>query len=157
VGLVHRGTLVAGLAAALVAVAPAQAGVSSGDDENEYEGRIDGIDGYYFGFDLNDAKTKAKGITARVGYECDNDDLVVTLVEANGQLNVNDAGEFNGKVSYKEGPNSGVEYRVRGSLGNKGKASGTLKGKYEDPFYDTPCRTGRVDWRARRGADVETR
>ena len=114
----------------------------SGDDENDYEGLVDNNDDHYFGFDLNDSKTKVKGITARLGYACDNDDLVITLVEADGSLKLNDARRFSGVVTFRENPNNKVQYEVRGKLKKQGNAEGTIKGTYEDPFYDTPCKAG---------------
>ena len=137
--------------------APAIAGVSSGDDDNDYEGRVDKNDDLYFGFDLNGDKSKVKGITAKLGYACENDDLVITLVETDGSLNLTDSGRFNGEMTYRENPNNKVHYRVEGKLRKQGRARGTLKGTYEDPFYETPCRTGEVDWRAKRGADIDAR
>lgn len=141
----------------ILGVPPALAGVGSSDDDSDYEGRIENMNGTYFGFDLNASKTKVKEITARVDYACDNDDLVIVLVKARGALNLNDARRFSGQVADRENPNNKVVFNVEGTLREQGKARGTLRGKYEDPFYDTPCRTGEVDWRARRGADVEVR
>jgi len=157
VGFVLRGLLLVGLATMILAAVPAQAGVSSGDDENDYEGLVDNNDDHYFGFDVNASKTKVKGITARLGYACDNDDLVITLVEADGSLRLNDARRFSGVVTFRENPNNKVKYEVRGKLKKQGNAEGTLKGTFEDPFYDTPCEANEDPWRAKRGADLDAR
>jgi len=141
----------------ILAAVPAQAGVSSGDDENDYEGLVDNNDDHYFGFDVNDSKTKVKGITARLAYGCDNDDLVITLVEADGSLRLNDAHRFSGVVTYRQNPNNKVQYRVRGKLKKQGNAEGTLKGTFEEPSYDSPCTAGEAAWRAKRGADLDAR
>jgi len=137
-------------------VAIAIAGISHGDDENDYEGKIQNINGTYFGFDLNNSKTKVKGITGYVGFECDNNDVVYTLVEADGSLNLDGANQFSGKVERVEG-DLRVKYDVKGGLVPGGKAKGRLKGTYEDPFYETPCKTGKVTWLVKRRSDVEVR
>ncbi len=126
------------------------------DDENEYEGRIENTSGTYFGFDLNASKTKVKGITARVGHACENDDLVIVLAEADGDLSLNGARRFSGNVSNSD-PDYKVKYHVEGKLRNHGRARGILRGSYKDDSYETPCRTGKVHWRAKRGADIDAR
>lgn len=158
------------LAAALLAVAtaiPASAGMF--DYTNDYEGLVERDPGTYLGFDIvkrNGAKKVAR-VTARLAYTCDNGDGGRVTARARGKLPV-EGSRFAGKLSVPpdqiparaRGGETSMTYAIAGELRRRGRARGTIDAEFR--FAGVPrgsgatrCYSGKVDWRARRGADVE--
>lgn len=141
-------TLVASVALGAV---PAAAGVQTGDDENEYEGRVEKNSNTYFGLDRSG--DRVEGFTARILYDCEQGPLRL-LVQSKGDLRVEDK-RFAGKLPIDGGPNNSAtgNYRLRGRFGADGKVEGTIDAEV---FFGTErCYSGRLDWTARKGVDLD--
>ena len=158
--------LVCAAAVALPAAIPATAGMEA--FENDYEGRAERDPGTYFGFDLvrEDGKRKVAKVTALLAYSCDSGSGGRGLARARGKLAVKASGRFAGRLSVPEnqvpvrrGEARSLTYDVTGRLRRRGRARGTIDAVLL--FVGAPrggstrCYSGRVDWRARRGAEVE--
>jgi hypothetical protein len=148
---------------------------SAGPDplhENDYEGKVERDPFTYLGFDVvqQGGGKRIARFTAHLAYNCSNGSGGRATARARGKLKVRD-GAFAGKLSVREedipvratGARRGapleMTYDVSGELRRGGRARGRVDGviRFEgaprgtDPFR---CYSGRVDWRAERGADT---
>jgi hypothetical protein len=149
--------------AALIAVcAPA---ASAGID-NEYQGRVERTDGTYFGFDLahKHGTTRVKRVIALLNYSCAGGSGGRAPALARGSLKV-EKGAFAGKLQLDtssraaRGGISRGSYTVTGELRKHGKASGTIDAvvfttNVRARRGSIRCYTGRLDWKATKGATV---
>jgi hypothetical protein len=162
---------IAGLAVicAVVITAPAEAGLEK-LFENDYEGRAERDQDTYVGFDVvkrGDAKKVAK-VTAKLAYSCTNGSGGRATARARGKLEIGD-GEFAGKLRVPQdqiptratarGTSQSMTYAVAGKLLRRGKARGTIDAEIRFAATArgdgiTRCYSGKVDWRAKRGAEV---
>lgn len=163
------GRIAAALAAAAVGLTlaiPAQAGPKFSD--NAYEGRAERDPYTYFGFDVvtRDGKKRVANVTARLAYSCAGGSGGRATARARGKLPIDD-GHFAGKLSVPEdqipvrarGVTGSMTYDVAGELRPRGRARGTIDAVIR--FSAAPrgggsrCYSGKLDWRAKRGAEVE--
>jgi hypothetical protein len=139
--------------------------------DNQYEGKVERNNFTYLGFDVVGQGTKkAARITAALHYSCTSGAGGRAAARARGRLRIKD-GAFSGEVSVPKGEipvraarargaQSSMTYKVSCKLRPGGRARGKIDAEIRfegiprgiDPFR---CYSGRVDWRARRGADVE--
>jgi hypothetical protein len=168
VGLTCAGALIA-----LAVAVPAMAGFGPKEFDNDFEGRVEADPTTYFGFDVKRKKgdRKVARVTALLHYACSNGDGGGASARVKGKLPVEDdrfAGTLRRTADFvtrdlaARGGNPGhIKYRVRGKFTSKRKAKGTVDAEIR--FRATKmrggelvrCYTGEVDWKARRGADVE--
>ena len=157
----------AGVVVIALAAVPAGAGMFS--YTNDYEGLVERDRGTYFGFDVvrRGEATKVARVTARLAYTCTSGSGGRASARARGKLRITD-GTFAGTlevppdqipVRARGGPGT-MTYAVAGELRRRGRARGTIDAVIR--FSEAPrggpglrCYSGKVDWRARRGADVE--
>jgi hypothetical protein len=166
-----RRAAMAAAAIAMVLAVPAAAGPPD-IFENQYEGRVERTPTTYFGFDVvrqAGAKKVAK-VTALVRYHCVNGSGGQAVGRVNGKLRVEDDrfhGTLRGQPLLARAPQrrlgppstSRIQYRLAGRLLRRGKAKGTIDATLK--FTPTlrgdgqvRCYTGKLDWKAKRGADV---
>lgn len=159
-------TTLAAIALGLMLAIPAQAGLKFSD--NQYEGRVERDPLTYFGFDVvrQDGRKKVADVTARLSYQCTGGSGGRATARARGKLAIED-GAFAGRLSVPEDQiptrargSSSMTYDVTGQLRRRGRARGTIDAVIR--FASAPrrrgggrCYSGKVDWRARRGAEVE--
>jgi hypothetical protein len=157
------------LAGALAASAIAGPGLP----DNQYEGRAEGDSSTYVGFDVvkNDGQRKVKAVSAFLTYQCQGGGGGEAFIRARGRIKVNEDGRFRGTVRSDEVPTRGAlarrgaeetTYLFKGRLKQGGKARGRIDANitFSGPPIrrGTPgqrCYTGELDWRAKRGAEVE--
>jgi hypothetical protein len=152
------------LAASAIAGAP-------GPPDNEYEGRAEGDNTTYVGFDVvkRNGQRKVKAVSALLHYECQSGSGGSAFIRAQGGIKVNGEGRFAGTVRSDELPTreaarggaSGTSYLFKGRLRSEGRAKGRIDANLvfpEDPprggASGERCYSGELDWRARRGAEV---
>ena len=141
--------------------------------DNDFEGRVEGDPLTYFGFDLNGSRDRRKvaKVTAQLRYACTNGDEGPADVRVKGKLRVDDdrfagtlrrTGEAVARVfAARGGSPARVKYRIRGKFTTKRKAKGSVDAEIRFREMKTRggqlvrCYTGKVDWKARRGADIE--
>lgn len=155
---------VAGLAIAT----PALGGFTAGPFNNDFEGRVEGDVGTYFGFDVKRQRGEVKvaKVTARLNYDCTNGKGGGAAARVRGKLPVEDdrfAGTLRRTADFvtRGGSPGKIKYRVRGKFQSRRKAKGTVDAEIR--FLEgTPrggqrvrCYTGVVQWKARRGANLE--
>jgi hypothetical protein len=168
---VRRG-MCAGVAvtfAALALALPASAGIED-IFENGYEGKVERDPATYLGFDVvkENGKKKVTKVTARLGYNCTSGGSGYGSARAAGRLKVK-GGSFAGKVRVpsedipvraagaRRGSELAMTYDIRGDLLRGGRARGRIDaeirfGAARGDAADR-CYSGRVDWRAERGAE----
>lgn len=152
---------------------PAHAGFGPKELDNDFEGRVERDVTTYFGFDLKrkNGERKVAKVTARLRYGCTSGKGGPASARVKGKLPVRGdrfagtlrfTGDF---VSREVAPRGGspgrVKYRVRGKFTSRRKAKGTVDAEIR--FRPTKmrggeivrCYSGEVDWKAKRGADVE--
>ena len=150
----------------LLLAIPAQAGPKFSD--NAYEGRVERDPFTYFGFDVvtGGGQKKVAHVTARLAYSCAGGSGGRATARARGKLPIED-GAFAGRLSVPENQipirargGSSMTYDVAGQLRRRGRARGTIDAVIR--FVGAPrrggvtrCYSGKVDWRAKRGAEVE--
>jgi hypothetical protein len=168
--MIRRAVAIAAVIAFGFAV-PATAGPPAIFD-NQYEGRVERNPTTYFGFDVikRQGEKKVAKVTALLRYNCVNGSGGDAAARARGKLRVEDD-RFRGTVSglalaaraphRRLGPSGlRVTYRLKGRLLERGRAKGTIDATLR--FTPVPargdglvrCYTGELDWKARRGADV---
>jgi len=140
-----------------------------GDDENDFEGRVDKNEDTYFGFDLKSNGDKVAGVSAYLSYRCKDAKDGSALFEANdGKTLKMKGGEFSGTVEgkYRSGDMRGGDpksfefsYDVSGELLNGGKAKGKIESKLKINFTgggSAKC-NAKDDgkWKAEKGADLD--
>lgn len=167
------------LVAGACLAAPASAGIAlPAFPENEFEGLAERDPYTYVGFDVakkRDEKKVAK-VTAHLAYACDSGETGRALDRVNGKLSIDEDGEFAGTLRGTTDPTTmrstlrggnprNVKYRLKGKLKSKKKAKGTIDAQLR--FTPGPpvsvrgeaepvrCYTGALDWKAKRGAEVE--
>lgn len=165
-GRILRWTL-AIVATAAAAAIPASAGMFA--YTNDYEGLVERDPGTYFGFDVvrRGDMTKAAKVTARLAYTCTSGGGGRATAQARGKLRIRD-GAFAGKlevppdqIPVRARGAATMTYAVVGELRRRGRARGTIdavirfSGAPRGGGDETRCYSGKVDWRAKRGADVE--
>jgi hypothetical protein len=160
------------LAFALTAAlaAPAGAGLPSVELENQYEGRVERDPFTYFGFDVigRAGQKRVANVTAHIGYTCDDGNSRRESAQVEGRLRIKKrrfAGvletSLTARTAVARGTNVTVAYRIRGRLLRDGVARGRVDTEVfgTDSLRGFPaqvrCYSGDVDWRAKRGADVE--
>jgi hypothetical protein len=147
--------------AGLTIATPALGGFTSGPFNNDFEGRVERDATSYFGFDVKVAR-----VTALLKYACTNGEGGGAAARVRGKLPVEDdrfAGTLRRTADFiTRGGNPGtIKYRVRGEFQSRRKAKGTVDAEIR--FREgTPrggqrvrCYTGVVQWKARRGVNVE--
>jgi hypothetical protein len=150
----------------LLLAIPAQAGLKFTD--NQYEGRAERDPFTYFGFDITsqDGRKKVAKVTARLSYQCAGGSGGRATARARGKLAIED-GAFAGRLSVPQDQiptrargASTMTYDLTGELRRRGRARGTIDAVIR--FAAAPrrrggnrCYSGKLDWRARRGAEVE--
>jgi hypothetical protein len=169
----RRRAITAAAAIAVGLTVPASAGPPD-IFENQYEGRVESTPTTYFGFDVvkKQGKKKVAKVTALMRYNCVNGDGADAAARAQGRLRVKRDGSFQGTVSGQPLPfraphrqlgppgSARIKYRVEGTLLRRGKAKGkvdaTLTFTPIAPRGDGPirCYSGKLDWKARRGAEA---
>jgi len=151
---------VAGLAIAT----PASGGFTSGPFNNDFEGRAERDATSYFGFDVQRRRgdVKVAKATALLKYACTNGKGGGAAARVKGKLPVEDdrfAGTLRRTANFiTRGGNPGkIKYRVRGEFQSRRKAKGTVDAeiRFRDGGQRVRCYTGVVEWKARRGANVE--
>ena len=160
----------AGLGLAALAV-PASAGFGPQDLDNQYEGRAERDPLTYVGFNIvkKQGEQKVAKLTAHLPYTCDNGDSGRARARVKGKLRVS-ADRFAGTlrvtrvpVEARGGSSPGrIKYRVKGKLQENGKAKGEIDAeirftptKMRGGGDQVRCYTGRLDWKAKRGADLD--
>lgn len=163
------GRVAVALAAAALGLAlaiPAQAGFKFSD--NAYEGRVERDPYTYFGFDVvtRDGKKKVANVTARLAYHCSGGGGGRATARARGKLPI-EGGHFDGRLSVPEdqipvrarGATGSMTYDVAGELRPRGRARGTIDAVIRFSAAarrgGSRCYSGKVEWRAKRGAEVE--
>jgi hypothetical protein len=135
--------------------------------ENQYEGRIEKTQATYFGFDIkkDGGVRRVAKVAAYVPYHCrGNGESARLYGEAKGSLRVNQDGTFSGKLDVTDvllrGTSIRGTYEIDGELGKAGKAKGRIDARLAS--HDTKrglsglkCYSGGLDWKAKRGAEVE--
>ncbi|MDQ2675980.1 MAG: hypothetical protein M3Y34_04160 [Actinomycetota bacterium] len=148
-----KGALSTALALIVLAGAGvASAGPTSNDDDNDYEGRVEGNQNTYFGFDLSANGNRVNGITASLRYVCESGKSGTLLVESDGGLRVID-GEFSGKTFAES--KLDLTYRTTGQLKPDGMAKGTLKAKGVFGATDKCRAVNDGEWKAKKGRDID--
>lgn len=145
----------------------------AGPPDNDYEGRAEKDPSTYVGFNVDGSNgdKKISKVKASLSYTCRNGNGGGLYAMTKGKLRVKPDHTFAGtlKVSGKsviarggsENPFSDMKYRFEGKLGKKGKAKGTIDaslryaGATARGSASTVCYTGELDWKAKRGADLE--
>jgi hypothetical protein len=164
----RRATLCIAVAAGVGALAiPAQAGMEK--FENEFEGVAERDPYTYVGFDVvkKQGEKKVAKVTARLSYACDDGDGGRADDRVDGKLDVGPDGKFAGTLRGTTIPTRGgardVKYRFKGKFTSKRKAKGTINATLRFTPVSSPrgdvervrCYTGILDWKAKRGAEVE--
>jgi hypothetical protein len=156
---------VAGVGVLALAV-PAQAGFGPAELDNEYEGRAERDPFTYVGFDVGNGKV-AK-VTAQLHYACDDGDQGRARARTKGKLKL-DGNRFAGTlratrdfIANRGGSPGRIKYRVSGKLKSGGRAKGEIDAeiRFRSPEMRglgelVRCYSGRVDWKAQRGADLD--
>ena len=160
---------------ALAIGVPANAGFGPAQLDNEFEGRVERDQTTYFGFNLKSkqGEQKVAKVTARLRYTCDDGEAGPASARVRGKLLVHDqrfAGTLRRTADFvkarglvaRGGSPGKIRYRVRGKLATKRKAKGTIDAEIRFRAVAPTrggqlvrCYTGEVDWKAKRGADVE--
>ena len=153
--------------AALSLLVPASASAGTIFD-NDYEGRIESNRSTYFGFDVQrqNGKVKVARVTAMMTYHCAGSLSFNAAARVNGKLRVKNrrfAGTLRGNLQVSRGDPIQTKFRLKGKLGKRGRARGTIDAVARIPMV-TPvrgpepqlvrCYSGGLDWKAKRGADV---
>lgn len=158
-----KAIILASMVTMLVAGSALAGGAAPTDDQ--YQGAVEKTAGTYFGFDLakKHGVTKVKHVSAIVNYNCAGQGEGGRIyARSNSSLKVKN-GRFSGKVKLKTvlpsrgSTGSSGTYGVSGKLLKHGKAKGTVDGVV---FLDLSgrggprirCYSGRVDWKAKKGA-----
>jgi hypothetical protein len=160
-----------GIAIAALAVIATQAMASPPD--NDYEGRAEKDTATYVGFNVDGSQgdKEISKVKAYLSYTCRNGNGGGLFGVAKGKLRVKPDDTFAGTLKVPassiiarggtENPFSDFKYRFEGKLGKKGKAKGTIDaslryaGGSGRGSASTVCYTGELDWKAKRGADLE--
>ncbi len=154
---------------ALAIAVPAIAGFAgTGPLDNEFEGRVEGDRTTYFGFNVKGVgdNRKVAKVKAHLRYTCTDGEAGAASARVKGKLRVEDdrfAGTLRRRANFgasRGGPGT-IKYRIRGKLTSNRKAKGRVDAELRFrapemrgvPFVR--CYTGEVDWKAKRGADVE--
>jgi hypothetical protein len=169
---VTRRTALATGAVVLMLAVPANAGPPGSIVDNDYEGRVERTPTTYIGFDIvrSGGVKRVAEVTALLRYHCVTGDGGMALARVNGRLRI-DGGRFAGtlrgrpepfRAAHRLGPpsTSRIKYRVAGELRRRGRAKGRIDATLS--FVPTMmrggnrvrCYTGKLDWKARRGADA---
>jgi hypothetical protein len=158
--------LVAGLAMIALSL-PAHAGFGPANLDNDYEGRAERDPFTYVGFDVGNGKV-AK-VTAHLHYACTDGEQGRARARMNGKLTLH-GNRFAGTLravrdfgASRGGDSPGrIKYRVRGKLKRGGKAKGEIDAeiRFRAPEMRgagemVRCYSGRLAWKARRGADLD--
>jgi hypothetical protein len=136
--------------------------------ENAFEGRVERDLLTYFGFDLdrNRGSLKVARFQAQIRYACTDGAAGPAAALVRGKLPV-DGDRFAGtlkartRVASRGGRPGRVKYRIRGKFQSNRKAKGTVDAEIRFRPSEmrggelVRCYSGQVDWKARRGADVE--
>jgi hypothetical protein len=155
---------------ALALAVPAHAGFGPAQLDNDFEGRVEKDRTTYFGFDVKSkqGEQKVAKITARVRYSCTDGESGPASARMKGKLPVNGdrfAGTLRRTADFlkaRGGSPGRIKYDVRGKFVSKRKAKGTIDAEIR--FRTGPpmrggelirCYSGVVDWKAKRGANVE--
>lgn len=167
----RRAAVAAGLAGLVLAI-PASAGPPGSIVDNGYEGRAERNPTTYFGFDVvrSGGTKRVAEVTALLRYNCVNGSGGDALARVNGRLRIKDdrfAGTLRGepepfRAAHRLGPPSAatVTYRLKGKLEGRRRAKGTIDAEL---FFQPSmmrrgslvrCYSGKLDWRARRGANA---
>jgi hypothetical protein len=140
-----------------------------GDDENDFEGRVERNKDTYFGFDLKSDGDKVAGVSAYLSYRCKDSMDGAALFEANdGKTLKVKGGEFSGTVEgkYRATDMRGAEprsfefsYDVSGELLDGGKAKGSIESRLRVNFIGGDSARCEAkddgDWKAEKGADID--
>jgi hypothetical protein len=169
---VTRGAAFAAGVAVLVFVVSANAGPPGSIVDNQYEGRVERTPNTYLGFDVvgNGGRKRVAKVTALVRYNCVGGGGGMALGRVNGRLRI-EGGRFAGtlrgrpelaRASHRLGPpsTSRIKYGVQGELRSRRRARGKIDATLS--FVPTKmrgsnrvrCYSGKLDWKARRGANV---
>jgi hypothetical protein len=153
---------------ALALAVPANAGFGPAQLDNDFEGRAEKDVTTYFGFDLKSKRGEQKvaKVTARLRYSCTDGESGPASARVKGKLPVNGdrfAGTLRRTADFVDrgGSPGRIKYDVRGKFVSKRKAKGTVDAEIR--FRIAPmrggelvrCYSGVVDWKAKRGANVE--
>lgn len=157
----------------ILGASTALAGQSSpGDDDNDYEGRVEKSDQTYFGFDTNGKETKVTDVAAYLSYKCNNYPNGSGLFEVKGDAPIDNdkfSGVFEGKfkpTQMRSGPtptpivkSATTTYDVSGKLGKGGDADGkieaTVEFKLEGGGKGSCKAKNDGKWQAKRGKDID--
>jgi hypothetical protein len=146
------GKVVAGV---LVSALLASAGVALAGDgpaQNDYEGKVEGEQETYVGFDLSKDKKTVKAVGAYFRYKCDNGKGGSLFTEIKKKIEVKDR-EFDGKI---RGPSKGTMiYEISGKLKKQGKANGEIEATLKLSPGVTCTARDDGEWKAKKGRDVE--
>lgn len=170
-GVKNRWAVAAMAFAVTISAGTALAGSDSpfGDDDNDYEGRIEQKQRSYFGFDLKSGGDKVGGVTAYLKYKCNGFPDGEGLFEAKGDTLPVENKRFDGVVKHTvknqtmrggEVPKTiTVIYDVKGELKSGGEASGTIEGNLKAKFAggdSAKCKaTSDGKWKATKGKDID--
>jgi hypothetical protein len=168
-----RGRRRAAIGVAIAASAVLATQAIAGPPDNDYEGRAEKDTATYVGFNVDSSQgdKEISKIKAFLPYTCRNGNGGGLYGMAKGKLRVKPDDTFAGTLKVptssilarggSESPFSDFKYRVVGKLGKKGKAKGTIdaslrySGGSARGSASTVCYSGELDWKAKRGADLE--
>ena len=138
--------------------------------DNKYEGRAEGDNTTYVGFNVKkkNGERRVKAVSAFLRYNCQGGGGGSAFARAQGRIKVDDEGRFEGTVrtddvpargSLARGGPTGTTYVFKGRLKQGGRAKGRIDANivFAGGVRGEPserCYTGELDWRARRGAEV---
>jgi len=165
----RRALLILAALSVIALAGPANAGFLAGPLENDFEGRVERDRTTYFGFDLKSKRgtQSVAKVTARLRYACTDGEAGPATARVKGKLRV-ESDRFAGRLRRtadfvtRGGAAGKIKYRIRGKFTTKRKAKGTIdaevrfrSGMKTRGSERVRCYTGEVDWKAKRGADVE--
>jgi hypothetical protein len=163
-----RASLILAALGVIALAVPAHAGFGPANLDNDFEGRVEGDITTYFGFDVvkKQGKKKVAKVTALLRYACTDGDGGNASARVKGKLPVKDdrfAGTLRRTADFvaRGGSPGRIKYGVRGKFTSKRKAKGTVDAEIRfraekmRGFEIVRCYSGEVNWKARRGADVE--
>jgi hypothetical protein len=169
----RRAILILASLGVIALAAPAHAGFGPKNLDNDFEGRVERDRSSYFGFDVTrrNGERKVAKVTGLLKYSCTDGKGGGASARVKGKLPVKDdrfagtlrltADFVNRGVAPRGGSPGRIKFQVRGKFTSKRKAKGTVDAEIR--FNGAPgrgeglvrCYTGKVDWKVRRGADVE--
>jgi hypothetical protein len=134
--------------------------------ENKYEGRLADDPQTYFGFNPKHKSGKliVRKVFVRSAFECANGVSGYEQFPVPGRFRVNRRGEFEGRKRFRLAPPGSPTLpfvvKLSGELGKRGEAAGEFSFRAR-PYHGpgrardrVRCKSGRVPWEAKRGAEV---